>query len=349
MEPAEGFREEDFVTICEHLERLHKLAELAWEFHHEGLERSRLKELIDLLVKAIKHCTGREKLPVIDTLEWLKENVDVLLPPSRPFSLEGLKERLPQEPIFPAVHAARGVARQLAAFRLRLTPPPPPPTLWELVDELDAMVDGFTDELRRHTKVLTQLFEVMRPESIPWVVKFIERNPGHVRSSIGEPLCIWWLGRVLGEVKAVWRNTTGPIKFDRVEVDAASADGGCFAAAEVKISRDREKLGKACEQVAKAMKELQEPERLKRAGFRWVKGMCRPSEAAVVTLYDIGGYKEDLRSELSGYLEDRGIDGSIATIYDINDVKDALKSWRSEAKERYLELFETLSRILETT
>jgi hypothetical protein len=349
MESAEGFREEDFVAICEHLERLHKLAELAWEFHHKGLERCRLKELIDLLVEAIKHCTRREKLPIIDTLEWLKGNVDVLLPPARPFSLEGLKERLPQEPIFPAVHAARGVARQLAAFRLRLTPPPPPPTLWELVDELDAMVDGFTDELRRHTKILTRLFEVMKPESIPWVVKLIERNPGHVRSSIGEPLCIWWLRRVLGEVKAVWRNATGPIKVDKVEVDVVSADGGCFAAAEVKISKDREKLGEACEQVAEAMKELQEPERLKRAGFRWVKGTCRPSEAAVVTLYDLGSCKEDVRGKLSDHLEKRGIDASIAIVYDINDVKDALKGWRSEAKERYLELFETLGRILETT
>lgn len=101
------------------------------------------------------------------------------------------------------------------------------------MDELDALIDGFTGELQRHTKILILFFDVVKPSSIPWIVKFIEKNPRHARTSIGEPLCIWWLSRVLGEGNELWLNVRGPLKVDGVEIDAVSVSINRFVVAEV--------------------------------------------------------------------------------------------------------------------
>lgn len=101
--------------------------------------------------------------------------------------------------------------------------------------------------------------------------------------------------------------------------------------------------------MARAIEKLQEPGKLSLAGFKCVEGVCRPSEAAIVTLYNLGSYKDELRSMHKDYLEERGIDGNIAKIYDINDILSALEDWQSEAKGRYQNLFKIFNRILETT
>jgi len=64
----------------------------------------------------------------------------------------------------------------------------------------------FVDELLRYTRLLSELFEVIKPEAVPWTIRFLEKNPGYVRTTIGEPLCIWWLGRALSQQlgKKVW-------------------------------------------------------------------------------------------------------------------------------------------------
>ena len=206
------------------------------------------------------------------------------------------------------------------------------------MDEVDALVDGFMDELRRHVQLLLRFFEVISPKSIPWIVKFVKRNPGHVRTSLGEPLCIWWLRNVLGESKEVWRNAEGPKKMHEVEVevDAASITEKGLAVAEIKISKSLDRLEEGCRQVVRAVERLT-------AG-----GAPSPIEVAVVTLYNLGKSKERVRSVLRGLLDERGISAT-AAVYDIDDVKEALKSWRSKAKRRYLELFDTLAKILEST
>ena len=335
-EAREPFREEDFKEICDHLERLYRLAELGRKFRDEGLEKGEFKELIDLIVEAIKHSTGRELL-IVRMLQWLKEAID-RLPLEAPFSPKRLKERLPRGPAFPAVHELRGVFSRVAIPWLDLPPPPPPLTPWELVDEVDALVDGFMDELRRHVQLLLRFFEVISPKSIPWIVKFVKRNPDHVRTSLGEPLCIWWLRNVLGESKEVWRNAEGPKKMHEVEVevDAASITEKGLAVAEIKISKSLDRLEEGCRQVVRAVERLT-------AG-----GAPSPIEVAVVTLYNLGKSKERVRSVLRGLLDERGISAT-AAVYDIDDVKEALKSWRSKAKRRYLELFDTLAKILEST
>jgi len=335
FEAREPFREEDFREICDHLERLYRLLELGRKFRDEGLEKNEFKELIDLIVEAIKHNAERELL-VVRMLQWLKEAID-RLPLEASFSPKRLKERLPRGPAFPAVHELRGVFSQVIAPWLDLPPPPPPLTPSELVDELDALVDGFMNELRRHVQLLLRFFDVISPEGIPWIVKFVEKNPGHVRTSLGEPLCIWWLQRVLGESREVWRGARGPEKVNGVEVDALSETEEGLAVAEIKISKSLDKLEEGCRQVVRAIERL--------SSARTAPGYL---EVAVVTLYDLGERKERVRSVLRGLLDERGIN-AIAAVYDINDVKKTLEGWRSEAKERYLELFDTLAKILEST
>ncbi len=177
------FMEEDFVEVCKHLERLRKLAELAHEFHVDGLERDELKQLFSLLKEAVEHSTGRADLLMLNMLNWLRENIELWLPRGEKFPPKKLKERLPPNPIFPVVYGVRQLVRQWRGL-------PPPPTLSELVDDFDALIKGFTNELRRHTKLLISFFDVIKPESVPWIIKLIERGQGHVRTSLGEPLCI---------------------------------------------------------------------------------------------------------------------------------------------------------------
>jgi hypothetical protein len=338
-------REKDFVEVLDHLEKiLRPLAELARKFHSEGLRRDEFKQLLDLLKQAIEHSTERRDLPILATISWFQQNIDAYLPSGVTFSPKELKDRLPPDSLYPAIHVLRPFIHGLGA-------PPPPPTLKELVDEFDALIEVFTKELNRHTQVLIRFFDVVKPESIPAIIKLIEKNPGKLRGSLGEPLCIWWLGRVLSESNEVWRLTRGPIKVDETEIDAVSVDVGKkrFAVAEIKLSKSRDKLSKACSQVALKTKKLMDPLVLKNV-FEFVKETYNPSEAAIVTLYRLEDeYKRELKSELEKALEDAGVDSGCARIYDIHDILESINNWRSEGNDRYRELFETLNKILEAT
>jgi hypothetical protein len=347
IELHERFREEDFKEICEHLERLNRLAELAQRLHLKGLEKEELKELVDLLVEVMRHSARRELL-IVRTLQWFKKIID-LLPLEESFSCEKLRMLLKHFTPSAILDLKPGTAMsQILIPWSNSFSTPPFLTPWELVDELDALIDGFTGELQRHVRILIRLFDVMKPESIPWLVKFVEKNPGHIRSSLGEALCIWWLGRVLGETKEIWRNVKGPVKVDKVEVDAISVTKIGFAVAEVKISKRKDVLEYACEQVVLKVKELlKELRKLRPLGFYFERNTLNPLEVAVITLYNLEDHKEEVRNRLRSLLKENGVN-DIGVVYDINDIMKALESWRSEAKERYKELFEVLAKILET-
>lgn len=334
------FMEKDFAEICEHLDRLHRLASLAYGFHTDGLKQDELKELLQLLVEAIEHNTRRTDLHILATLSWLQERI-TWLPRKRFLTLKKLKEMLPTVPALPRVYEGRRFIRQLKGL-------PPPPTLQEIIDDLDALIEGFTNELIRHTRLLRFFFKAVNPESIPWIVKFVERNPGHVRTSLGEPLCIWWLSEVLSDFKPLWRHTRGPLKVRDVEVDALSVRNERLAVAEIKIAKPGSvEYEKACIQVVRAIERFVKPDMLQLAGFKWIKRPCIPSEAAVITLYNLNDYKEELKSILAWHLSNIGINKEIASVYDINDLLNIISKWRSKSKERYKELFITLNRILE--
>jgi hypothetical protein len=334
-------REEDFVEVFEYLERLRPLAELARKFHSDGLRRDEFKRLLDLLKELIERSTQRSDLSIAATISWFKQNIDAYLPSDVTFSPKELKDMLPPDLLYPAIHVLRPFIRDLGI-------PPPPPTLKELVDEFDALIDGFTRELAYHTRVLVKFFDVVKPESIPQIIKLIEKHPGKLRGSLGEPLCIWWLGRVLGESNEVWRATRGPIKVDKTEIDAVSVDAEkrLFAVAEVKVSKQ---LDDACRQVAEKVKRLMDPNSLKKI-FGFVGEPYSPSEAAIVTLYRLeDGYKSELKSKLEDALENVGVGRECAVIYDINDILGSINRWSFKARDKYRELFETLNKILEAT
>ncbi|MEM3734936.1 MAG: hypothetical protein QW158_08345 [Nitrososphaerales archaeon] len=336
------FSEESFTEVLKHLERLRPLAELALKFHTTGITRNELKHLMGLLEEAIVHSTGRTDLPILSTLNWFQQNVDRFLPTDIFFTIKRFKDVLPADPLFLPVHTLRSIICGSVV-------PPPPPTLRELVDEFDALIEGFTSELMRHTKLLVEFFKVATPTSIPWIVKLIEDNPGIVRSSLGEPLCIWWVSRVLSESKPIWKIARGPFKMENVEVDVVSVHSKEFAVAEVKVSRPpSDKLFEGCEQVAEAAKMFMNPNTLKRI-FTWLREPCNPSEVALVTPYSLKGHKAELESRLVRSLEEKGINEVSASVYDINDILATIRTWKSEAKQRYEELFITLNKILETT
>lgn len=347
----EEIRMEDLIEVCEHLERLSELAELSRKFHFQGVEREELTRLLTLLEEVIKHSTERTDLPLLERIEWFKERIERWFPPKKRFSVTELREEIKKideklfgRPIPSVIREARRGIRQLLDL-------PPPPTLKDLLDEFDALIEGFTRELQVHTKTLLILFNTIKPESIPWVIKFIEKSSHHVRSSLGEPLCIWWLSRVLGETKPVWRAVRGPLKVKGLEVDAlsVSADQRLFAVAEVKVSKLKSAFEEAFKQVVYAAKFFMEPDHIRLAGFKQIKESCKLLEAAVVTLYNLGDDKERLKSEFSSLFEEEGLPGEVVSIYDIRDVLDTIGRWQFKAKERYRELFELFNKMLETT
>jgi len=336
--------EADFTEICEHLNRLHRLSSLAYRFHVEGLKQDELKELLQLLKEAIEHSTRRTNLHLLTTLDWLQERI-MLLPHITPFTIKKLKETFPTEPLLPRIYEARRLARQLIGL-------PPPPTVQEIIDDLDALIEGFTNELIRHTRLLIHFFKNLTPESIPWIVKFVEKNPGHVRTSLGEPLCIWWLSDVLSNFKPVWQYARGPLKVKDVEVDAISVCDGRLAVAEVKIAKPEgafNEYKRACKQVARAVESFVKIDMLRLAGFKRVDEPCTPWEAAVITLYNLKDFKKEVKSTLIQCLSDIGVSGEISSVYDINDLLEIIDKWCSRSKERYKELFITLNKLLEAT
>ncbi len=229
---------------------------------------------------------------------------------------------------------------------------PTPQKLANRLDEIDALIDVFIDELHRNSRLLTELFNVIKPEAIPWIIRYLEKNPGYVRTTIGEPLCIWWLGRALSQQsgKEVWRNARGPVKVMKKEINVVSVwirrNQCVYAAAEIKLSKKLRELEHAINQVIEATKLFIDSRNLKQAGFHSIKVACKPREIAVVTLYRLGEMKEVLRSKLEEKARRESIDAD-AYIYDIDDILESLRGF--SGKERYRELFKVINKILETT
>ncbi len=103
-----------------------------------------------------------------------------------------------------------------------------------------------------------------------------------------------------------------------MEVDAISAlsKHNQFGVAEVKITKLQSGLIKALNQVARAAKFFIGLDKLRLAGFEWIKKPCKPSEVVVITLYNLGYEKEKLKLKLASTLEEEGISGDAASVYD---------------------------------
>ncbi|RLG74811.1 MAG: hypothetical protein DRO12_06410 [Thermoprotei archaeon] len=336
----EILRENILKEFCDRIGRLRGLAELARKLHYRGLERDELKRLLELLKDVIKGSTGRSNLSLLRRLEDFKVLADALpdtLYPFRPRDwVLKIKSMLSALPLLPRPGILLPTSQELASR----------------LDEIDMLIEVFTDELYRHTRLLSELFNVIKPEAIPWIIRFLKKNPGYVRTTIGEPLCIWWLGRALSQQprKEVWRNAKGPRKVMGKEVNAESVwidRGQCvYAVAEVKLSMKWQELEHAVNQVIEAAKLFTDPRNLKQAGFHNIKAVCRPREIAVVTLYKLKELKEELRSKLEEKARSENID-AVTYVYDIDDILKNLRGF--SGKERYRKLFEVVNRILETT
>ena len=130
------------------LDRFHRLSWLAYRFNTDGLEQDELKELLRLLKEAIEHSTGRTGLHLLSTLSWLQGEI-TWLPRKRLFTIKKLKEIFPTEPLLPRVYRVRRFVRQLKELPL---------TIQDMIEDLDALIEEFTSELIRHTRLLIVFF-----------------------------------------------------------------------------------------------------------------------------------------------------------------------------------------------
>jgi len=342
------FDERILGEVFSHIDKLHGVARLARKLHETGLERDELKELLDLVEIIIVTSTQRSDLAIVKRLKDIKEAVGKLpgsfypfKPREKALKLRDLLHKLPSLPPPP------------------LGPPlPSPRDLADMLGEIDMLIDVFVHQFYNHTRVLSQLFNVLRPEAIPWLIRFIEKNPGYVRTVIGEPLCIWWFSRVLSRERRVWRNAIGPLKIMGEETDILSLhtyDDQCeYAIAEVKITRNADELRRAIAQVINKAAFLSQKlasdhsvlKALQQMGFE-ARGTCKLQEIAVATLYKLEGMKNELRVELAGKAREKSIVNVELQIYDIDDIIGSIEGF--SGKERYRELFLTINRILETT
>jgi hypothetical protein len=76
---------------------------------------------------------------------------------------------------------------------------PKPKDIARTLKEFDELIDLLIFDFYTHVSTLTKLFDVIKPEAIPWLVKFISKNPGYVRTVLGEPLFMWWFSRTLSK------------------------------------------------------------------------------------------------------------------------------------------------------
>jgi len=66
-----------------------------------------------------------------------------------------------------------------------------------------------------------------------------------------------------------------------------------------------------------------------------------------VTLYKLGGIKDELRVELTAKAREKSIVDVELQVYDIDDITGSIEGF--SGKERYRKFFLTVNRILETT
>jgi hypothetical protein len=326
------------------------------EINVEGLNRERLIGLLDAIKSFLKYrfSVAGVKDPII-----LKR-------------LEEIRELLEISPQLPIQMRFRRHLRDLANFLESLPEPstllPRPRLLLTLKDiaqslrELDELIDLLVFDFCTYIDVLTELFDKLRPEAIPALIKFISKNPGYVRTVIGEPLFIWWFSRSLSNRsdKKYWKNAKGPFVTGDAEIDVVSilCSNGCeYAIAEVELSKnlktlEEREIERVASQVIRAATALKHVEYVKpitkECRFKEISEcMCR--EIAVATLYSL---HDDAKNKIKSIVETKaksvGIK-CIVEVYDINDVLNNLYGLREDVKVKYREMFTTINRILEAT
>ena len=188
---VEEFLDEDWLTyISESISLLRPVAEKVLEIHFEGLQRERVVELLDVVKDFLEY---KLRVVGIEDSVLLKRLKDV-----RDF-ISGL-------PSLPIQIRPRGRIRDLAEL-LESMPSlprpglllPKPKDIARTLKELDELIDLLILDFHTHVSTLTKLFDVIKPEAISWLVKFISKNPGYVRTVLGEPLFIWWFSRTLSK------------------------------------------------------------------------------------------------------------------------------------------------------
>lgn len=245
----------------------------------KSLERKVKDPKIQLLLQSMSFPTrlttlfGRLKDGKLPPLPKLREVLPELLPP-RPTRID---------------------LRNIICRFLNL-PPPPLPDRVQLLEEIERAVDLLLQDLERDTRMLVNFFDEITPESIPWIVDLFKKEPSGARTTLGESLCVWWLRMVLSQSKDRWLGTYGPIKTFDIEIDTLSVRG---AIAEIKNARPgSEEYEGACGQLAERCKAITQEPSILRSVVSWMPREFKLMEAAIVTLYRLGDYKEEIKERL---------------------------------------------------
>jgi len=336
-----SINEEELTNLLNYVNRLRPIVEKAYKLHEKGLQRDELIELLNNVEDLLKHKIGREDLVILERLKTLKEIITYL--PSFLFPLHPRKcierlshilENLPSLPR-PGILISK------------------PHDIAKLLQELDEFIGLLVDDLYRYTRVISLLLDTLKPEVIPLLIEFVSKNPGHIRTTLGEALCIWWFTRILGRVegKEYWSRARGSFVISRVEVDVVSVkcEGKLceYAVAEVKISRSEDELNDAIRQLISAAQIFKLPENIQLISkYEMKPTKCECREAALATLYNIKELKNKIKERLKLELRNLGLECN-AEVYDINDILENIRGLRENVKHRYRELFKVINKILE--
>lgn len=328
---------EELSEILEHLNKLYELSQYATELRSKGLEKDRLKKFLELLHIVLIDVTGREDLHLVKNIAWLRDNIDYL-PLEFLTTFQKLKEILRELPRLPRL---RHLLRDYIGPQL-----PELPTLPEVIEDIEVITDSLIRELREHTRTLITLFDTLKLEALPYIIRFIEENPVNLRATLGEVLGIWWYTRVrFSDVEAKHiLATLGPTRLKGEEIDAVVVISGSKPG-EVHVYIVEVKNSKSTEEILDAVQQLKRKallierygedvlrELIKTKAF----GKPKIDEKALVTLYSL---ENSLR---------KSVESQEVKVYDANDITKSLESWRYKEKSRYIELFTTVNKLMES-
>jgi len=278
--------------------------------------------------------------------------------------IENLKEIIAHLPswIFPlspgkTIREIADILKSLRPIRPLDLITPTPSNLGELLEEVNALVEILIYNLNKHVRMLVTLFDTMKPDLIPHLIKIVKGNPGYIKGPLGEALCIWWLSRALSTERSIWSSAIGPIRVYNREIDALSVlidlkTSVCkYAVAEIVNSRNLSELEESLEQLVENIKLLVKPEvisQLMRSlsirEFTCMESTCE--EASIVTMYSISqNSKNALKRIFRETFSKEKLSCNKIEVYDINDIITSTKGFTG--KEKYIELFKTLNEILE--
>lgn len=336
-----SLNEEELTNLLNYVNKLRPIAEKAYKLHEKGLQRDEFIELLNNVEDFLKYKIGREDLVVLKRLEILKEIIMRL--PSSFFPLHPRKR----------IEKLSRILENLPSLPRPGIFIPKPHDIAKFLQELDEFIGLLVDDLYRYTRLISMLLDTLKPEVIPSLIEFISKNPGHIRTTFGEALCIWWFTRMLGRVegKEYWGRARGPFVISRTEVDVVSieCEGGLceYAVAEVKISRSEDELNDAIRQLISAVQIFKLPENIQLISkYEMKPTKCKCREAALATLYNIKELKSKIREKLKLELRNLGLECN-AEVYDINDIFENIRGLREDVKHRYRELFKVINKILE--